>query len=37
MQALGAVIGWHAARSEQAWSGVMAAWKRFERAAKFLA
>lgn len=36
-QAVGAVIGWHAARFEQAWSEVKGTWKRFERAAKLLA
>lgn len=32
-RAVGAVVGWHAARAEQAWGDVKAIWKRFERAA----
>lgn len=32
--AIGAIIGWHSARDEQALAGVLDAWKRFARAAE---
>lgn len=35
--AIGAVIGWHAAKAEQAWSDVKRTWRGFSRAAEFLA
>ena len=37
VRANGAVIGWHAARAEQAWGEVKSSWRKFERAAQFLA
>lgn len=35
-RAVGAVVGWHAARAEVAWSDFPRAWRRFERAAKMM-
>lgn len=34
--AIGAVIGWHAAKAEHAWSDVKRTWRGFRRAAEFL-
>jgi triphosphatase len=35
-RAIGAVIGWHSAKAEEAWGDVEKTWKRFEKAVPFL-